>query len=193
MTTTQTPELAPERASTPEQAPQRASTPELAPERATAPELAPQRASTPELAPERATTTPDLDAPTTPFPATDATLVRDSFAMLDHRARRRALPRGLAPAGQYVGFGDGNQTHLVRLESRITHIGRSTACDIRLDDQRVSRDHAIIVRHGRYARVLDNRSMNGTFVNGYRIVATNIRNGDVIRVGPLAMTYVEVP
>jgi hypothetical protein len=41
--------------------------------------------------------------------------------------------------------------------------------------------------------VLDNRSMNGTFAGGHRIVATNLRDGDVIRVGPLAMTYVEVP
>jgi FHA domain len=156
-------------------------TPELAPDRpATAPDLA-------------AATTPDLDAPTTPLPATDTELIRDSFALLDHRARRRALPRGLAPAGRYLGFDNGNQTLLVRLESRITHIGRSAASDVRLEDRRVSRDHAIIVRHGRYARVLDNRSMNGTFLNGYRIVATNLQGGDVIRVGPLAMTYVEIP
>jgi pSer/pThr/pTyr-binding forkhead associated (FHA) protein len=42
-------------------------------------------------------------------------------------------------------------------------------------------------------RVLDNRSSNGTFVNGRRIVATEIRDGDVIRLGPLAMQYVEIP
>jgi pSer/pThr/pTyr-binding forkhead associated (FHA) protein len=150
---------------------------------------------------EREATSPQIDAPTQPLPATtcdaatatETDAVRDSFALLDHRARARAIPRGLAPRGHYLGFGDGNLTQLIRLEPRITHVGRSAACDVRLEDRRVSRDHAIIVRHGRYARVLDNRSMNGTFVNGYRIVATNIRNGDVIGVGPLTMSYVDIP
>jgi FHA domain len=140
------------------------------------------------------TVTPtELGAITEPLPACDADTVRDSFALLDHRARRRAVALGLAPSGQYLAFGDGNQTLLVRLASKITHVGRSPACDLRFDDRRVSRDHAIVVLHGRHARVLDNRSMNGTFVNGYRITATNLRNGDVVRLGPLAMSYVEVP
>jgi FHA domain len=138
-------------------------------------------------------TPPQLDAPTETLAAPESAVVRDSFALLDHRARRRAIPRGLAPPGQYLAFGDGSDTHLIRLEATITHVGRSGACDIRFEDQRVSRDHAIVVRHGRYARVLDNRSANGTFVNGYRVVATNLRDGDVIRAGPLAMQYVEVP
>jgi hypothetical protein len=138
-------------------------------------------------------TPPQLDAPTEPLAAPDTDIVRDSFAVLDHRARRRAIPPGLAPPGQYLAFGDGVRTHLIRLALTITHVGRSGACDIRFEDQRVSRDHAIVVRHGRYTRVLDNRSANGTFVNGYRVVATNLRDGDVVRIGPLAMQYVEVP
>jgi hypothetical protein len=137
-------------------------------------------------------TTPELDAPTTPLQIS-ADAVVDSFPLLDHRARRRAIPRGLAPRGDYLALGDGCSTHLIRLDSRITHLGRSATCDVRFEDQRVSRDHSIIVRHGRFARVLDNRSANGTFVNGCRIVATNIRDGDVIRLGPLAMQYVEIP
>jgi pSer/pThr/pTyr-binding forkhead associated (FHA) protein len=138
-------------------------------------------------------TAQELGAITETLPAADTETVRDSFALLDHRAQRRVIPRGLAPPGQYLAFGDGNETHLIRLESTITHVGRSGGCDIRFEDQRVSRDHAIVVRHGRYARVLDNRSANGTFVNGYRVVATNLRDGDVVRIGPLAMQYIEVP
>jgi pSer/pThr/pTyr-binding forkhead associated (FHA) protein len=132
-------------------------------------------------------TAPQLDVPTTALQPTAEPVV-DSYPLLDHRARRRAIARGLAPAGQYLAFGD----HLVLLESRITHLGRSGACEIRFEDQRVSRDHAILCRLGRRVRVLDNRSANGTFVNGRRIVATNLSDGDVIRLGPLAMQYVEV-
>jgi pSer/pThr/pTyr-binding forkhead associated (FHA) protein len=48
------------------------------------------------------------------------------------------------------------------------------------------------VRNGHNTRLLDNRSANGTYVNGRQIIATNIADGDVIRIGPVAMTYVQV-
>ena len=64
--------------------------------------------------------------------------------------------------------------------------------DLRIEDPRVSRSHAIIVRYGRHARVLDDRSSNGTFVNGRRIVATTLAEGDVVRLGPIAFRYVTV-
>jgi pSer/pThr/pTyr-binding forkhead associated (FHA) protein len=63
---------------------------------------------------------------------------------------------------------------------------------VRIDQHHVSRDHAILVRHGRYFRLLDNRSANGTFLNGRRVVATNVADGDAIRVGPVAMRFFEV-
>jgi pSer/pThr/pTyr-binding forkhead associated (FHA) protein len=56
----------------------------------------------------------------------------------------------------------------------------------------VSVSHAILVRHGSYMRVLDNRSSNGTYVNGRRIVATNLQSGDVVRLGPVVMRYIAV-
>jgi len=64
--------------------------------------------------------------------------------------------------------------------------------DLRFEDQRVSRTHAILVRHGRTIRLLDNRSAHGTFLNGRRVIAANIQNGDVIRFGPVVVQYVEV-
>ena len=87
---------------------------------------------------------------------------------------------------------DGNDTRLIRLESNITHLGRGLTSDLRFEHQHVSRTHALVVRHGRVVRVLDNRSTAGTYVNGRRVVATNIQNGDVIRVGPVVMQYVEI-
>jgi hypothetical protein len=122
----------------------------------------------------------------------DVEPVLASFDFLDHRARRRAVPDRVPPAGQYLAFHDGEETQLLRLESSITHLGRSLTSDVRFEDQRISRTHAIIVRHGRYARLLDNRSANGTFLNGRRVVANNLQDGDVIRIGPLVMQYLEV-
>jgi pSer/pThr/pTyr-binding forkhead associated (FHA) protein len=84
------------------------------------------------------------------------------------------------------------ETRFLRLANDITHLGRGAGADVRFDEHRVSRDHAILVRHGRYWRLLDNRSANGTFVNDRRIVATTISSGDAISLGPVLIEYLEV-
>jgi hypothetical protein len=119
--------------------------------------------------------------------------ITDAFKLLDHRTRARAISsERMARRGPHLAFQDGEDTKLIPLETKVTHIGRSVASDLRIEEHRVSRSHAILVKHGRYARVLDNRSSNGTFVNGRRIVATNLSNGDVICVGAVAMQYLEL-
>ena len=131
-------------------------------------------------------------AETAPLTAADSEPILDAFQRLDYRARRRTIPDRVPPAGQYLALRDGQGMRLLRLESTITHLGRSLTSDVRFEDQRVSRTHAIIARYGRQARLLDNRSANGTFLNGRRVVAANVRHGDEIRIGPLVMHYVEV-
>jgi pSer/pThr/pTyr-binding forkhead associated (FHA) protein len=122
---------------------------------------------------------------------TDA--VPDAFRLLDNRARSRAVSApGLALRGHYLEFQDGGRERYVPLEETITHIGRGFTADLRFQQPSVSVSHAILVRHGRHMRVLDNRSSNGTFVNGRRIVATNLEHGDVLRVGPVSMRYIVV-
>ncbi len=118
--------------------------------------------------------------------------ITDSLPLLDHRTRSRTIPIRLAPRGAYLSLRDGDETRLLPLSSKVTHIGRSVSSQVRFEDQRVSRSHAIIVRHGRFARLLDNRSANGTYLNDRRVVATNIRNGDMITVASLVVQYVEV-
>jgi hypothetical protein len=124
-------------------------------------------------------------------PGTDEAIV-DSLLLLDHRSRSRAVTPRLAARGRYLALQDGKDTRLIRLESTITHLGRGLTSDLRFEHQLVSRTHALIVRHGRVVRVLDNRSTAGTYVNGRRVVATNIQDGDVIRLGPVVMQYVEI-
>lgn len=129
---------------------------------------------------------------TAPLEVPNEDLIVDAVPLLDHRTEGRLRPRRLARRGPHLAFQDGEQIRLLELESKITHIGRGLTAHVRFEDQRVSRDHAIIVRHGRFARLLDNRSANGTFVNGRRVVVTNLQDGDVIRVGPIAVQYVEL-
>lgn len=131
-------------------------------------------------------------AATEPLAAIEADATLDALPLLDHRLRHRTLLPEAALRGSYLALGDGAETRLLRLDRDITHIGRGSAADVRLDDHRVSRGHAILVRHGRHFRLLDNRSANGTFVNGRRIIATNVAHGDVIRIGPVVVTYIQV-
>jgi pSer/pThr/pTyr-binding forkhead associated (FHA) protein len=116
----------------------------------------------------------------------------DALPLIDHRARRRAIAVENAAPGRYVALTNGEETMLVALDREVTHIGRGFAADLRLEEQRVSRRHAILVQRGARVRLLDDRSANGTYVNGRRIVESELRDGDVILIGPVALRYVEV-
>lgn len=149
--------------------------------------MAPMTTQAPPISPE-----PVVDQITAPLDAGDAEPILDALPLLDHRTRHRAVGRRLAPFGHYLAFAEDGAEWLVPIESKVTHIGRGLTSHVRLEEQRVSRSHAILVRHGHHTRLLDNRSANGTFVNGRRIIATNITDGDVIRIGPVVMTYLQV-
>jgi hypothetical protein len=138
------------------------------------------------------TVAPPHDQLTAPLDSPDAEPILDAVPLLDHRTRQRAIGRRLAPFGHYLAFAQDGEEWLVPIEAKVTHVGRGLTSDVRIEEQRVSRSHAILVRHGHATRLLDNRSANGTFVNGRRIVATNIADGDVIRIGPVVMTYLQV-
>jgi FHA domain-containing protein len=116
----------------------------------------------------------------------------DALPLIDHRARRRAVPVEQAAPGRYLALTEGPETMLVSLEREVTHIGRGFTADVRLEEHRVSRRHAILVQRGAQVRLLDDRSSNGTFVNGRRIIESELRDGDVVLIGPVALRYVEV-
>jgi hypothetical protein len=135
---------------------------------------------------------PATTRPTGGLEPEDVDDVLDALPLVDHRTRRRTVDPGLAPRGHYLALHDGSETRLLRLDQSVTHLGRGTDADIRFDEHRVSRSHAVLVRHGRHFRLLDDRSSNGTFVNGRQIDTTNLENGDVILAGPVVMQYVGV-
>jgi Inner membrane component of T3SS, cytoplasmic domain len=118
--------------------------------------------------------------------------VVDAFSLLDHRTRGRSLPARLAPPGRYLSVEDGDEARLIPLERPITHIGRGLSADVRVEDNHVSRRHAILAHRAEGVRLLDDRSSNGTFVNGRRVAVAQLSDGDVLRVGRVAFRYVEV-
>jgi hypothetical protein len=75
------------------------------------------------------------------------------------------------------------------LDQGVTVIGRSSGCDIVVDDPNVSRRHAEIRRMGEGYSLVDLGSTNGTEVNGQRVGETSLMNGDVIGVGTTRLTF----
>jgi predicted nucleic acid-binding Zn-ribbon protein len=80
----------------------------------------------------------------------------------------------------------------VALTREWTRIGRSLAADVRFDDPTVSRRHALIVRQPDGVRVLDDRSLNGVFVNGARIDGKTLQDGDEILVGRYRLSFLSI-
>ena len=81
---------------------------------------------------------------------------------------------------------------LLELDREFTRIGRNPSADVVIDDQSVSRRHAIVTQRGDTTVILDDRSLNGTFVNGERIGESPLRDGDTIALGRVHLRYVEV-
>jgi hypothetical protein len=99
----------------------------------------------------------------------------------------------LAPEpGDYLALEESDDVRLVPLMREWTRIGRSLAADVRFDDPTVSRRHALLVRQADGVRVLDDRSLNGVFVNGERVDWRMVQHGDEIVVGRYRLTYLEV-
>jgi pSer/pThr/pTyr-binding forkhead associated (FHA) protein len=96
-------------------------------------------------------------------------------------------------AGEYLLYDDGESIKTVALTREWTRIGRSLAADVRFDDPTVSRRHALVVRQADGVRVLDDRSLNGVFVNGERVEWRALKDGDEIVVGRYLLVFASVP
>jgi pSer/pThr/pTyr-binding forkhead associated (FHA) protein len=116
----------------------------------------------------------------------------DVISRLDERSRKQALRRTSARSGRYLEVQGAGNVLLVPLERDVTHIGRGLSCDLHLDEGSVSRRHAIVVHRGSGARILDDRSANGTLVNGRRVTQADLHNGDVIVLGRVVLRYLEI-
>ncbi len=69
------------------------------------------------------------------------------------------------------------------LNSSSLVIGRSSKCDIQIDQESISRNHSKIVNTGKSILVRDLGSTNGTYVNDEPIDEYVMRDGDLIKIG----------
>jgi pSer/pThr/pTyr-binding forkhead associated (FHA) protein len=133
-------------------------------------------------------------ARTSPMATQAPTEALEPDGVLGHNARRDSLAFVRPEPGRYLAIEEGELTRLVALQQPITHVGRGFSADLRLEDQSVSRRHAVLVDGGDDdgVRILDDRSANGTFVNGRSVTDRLLHDRDVIRLGRVTLIYRDV-
>ena len=74
-------------------------------------------------------------------------------------------------------------------EKKRISIGRTNDNDIVLENRGVSRKHAMIEFNNNAAVIIDNESLNGTFVNNRKITEEVLRDSDIITIGKYSLVY----
>ena len=117
-------------------------------------------------------------------------------------AEPSAMPTGATPGwlaeargalvepGNYVAYEEGDRVRVATLQDGWTRVGRSLSAHVRFDDPTVSRRHALIHCEDGNVRILDDRSLNGVFLNGERVDWHELRDGDRITIGAFDLHFI---
>jgi Protein of unknown function (DUF3662)/FHA domain len=127
---------------------------------------------------------PDVEPPP-PVAAPVPEPIAEPIAVTRTVSAAEAARAGLAHAADALVIGDRRYP----LSGPVTVIGRSSACDVPLDDASASRRHAEVRRRGGKTVLVDLDSTNGTLVNGRRVREAPLRPGDRITIGTTAIVF----
>lgn len=106
----------------------------------------------------------------------------------------RPLPDGahdrLGP-GSWLLFYDGLADRAVPLHGPVVRIGRSLNSHVTLEGSSVSRRHTVLIAEGGRWSVADDRSLNGTWLNGELLGGElhALTDGDVLTVGSYTLHF----
>ena len=75
------------------------------------------------------------------------------------------------------------------LKKKRTLLGKSTTCDICLDHNLVSEEHALIYKSGPTCWIEDLNSKHGTFINNREIHRAKLKNKDKISIGDFTLEF----
>ncbi|MBX3251240.1 MAG: diguanylate cyclase [Myxococcales bacterium] len=103
---------------------------------------------------------------------------------------QRSAPRGTARDACLVVIYGEDLGRRVPLGNEPVVIGRSSRCEVQIDQESVSRNHARIAFDGRAYLVRDLGSTNGTYVNDELVESFELRDGDQIKVGRTILKFI---
>jgi predicted component of type VI protein secretion system len=85
---------------------------------------------------------------------------------------------------------ESGKDEIYKLEGKdVFIIGRSQDADIKVMDIKVSRAHARIEKQGTKYYIVDNQSRNGCFLNGEKVLHSELKEGDHVKVGFSVMEF----
>ena len=126
------------------------------------------------------------------FMAGPDTAEHDQLVDVDEPDWLAEAREALIADGEYVAYEQDERVHVTPLQDGWTRVGRSLSAHIRFDDPTVSRRHALLHRDRTGVRVLDDRSLNGVFLNGERIDWHELEDGDEITIGAFRLYFISV-
>ncbi|MDR1833864.1 MAG: zinc-ribbon and FHA domain-containing protein [Propionibacteriaceae bacterium] len=121
------------------------------------------------------------------------TAVQQTLGYEDLSAVDAAAVDSLQPgSGMLLALRGGSVGERYLINQDVTTAGRHTRCDIFLDDVTVSRHHARFLRHDGRIWVVDEGSLNGTYVNQQLITGeVALERGDLVQIGKYRMVFFE--
>ena len=123
----------------------------------------------------------DSDLSFVPFGSDLSDAELDAIEALPARAALLIVRSGPTAGARYL------------LDTDVTTVGRHPEADIFFDDVTVSRRHAEITRTDSSFELVDQRSLNGTYVNGERVDRAVLTNGSEVRVGKFRLNFFVSP
>lgn len=105
----------------------------------------------------------------------------DAIAALPSRSALLLVRSGPTAGARYL------------LDTDVTTVGRHPEADIFFDDVTVSRRHAEVTRQGTAFEMTDQRSLNGTYVNGERVDRAALVDGSEVRIGKFRLNFFVSP
>ena len=94
--------------------------------------------------------------------------------------------------GGYLAYEEEERVRVVMLQEGWTRVGRSLSAHVRFDDPTVSRRHALVNYQEDAVRILDDRSLNGVFVNGARVDMRELEDGDQVAIGRFNLHFISL-
>jgi pSer/pThr/pTyr-binding forkhead associated (FHA) protein len=98
--------------------------------------------------------------------------------------------RTIEPGKAILVVQEGWETSLrFEIVNPVSRCGRSPNSDLLLDDVTVSRKHAEIIRDDSEFWLVDQGSINGTYLNGRRVLRGRLNSGDKLQIGKFRLVF----
>jgi pSer/pThr/pTyr-binding forkhead associated (FHA) protein len=92
----------------------------------------------------------------------------------------KIIEEGPVMPAQLISIGNGPS---ITLDKPIILLGRQEECDVVLESRKVSRKHCCFAHVGNIILIRDLGSTNGISVNGKRVSASELNQGDMVSIG----------